>query len=84
MNLEVEQLLQQIEQIRSSDMPGNIKASKIYSVRCQLKRLGWSDEAPTSSQTWCCPSCGNKIVTHIPVLEVACSRHSTTQAMKHN
>jgi hypothetical protein len=83
-NINIEVLLHRIEEIRCSDMPGNIKASKIFSVRCQLKKLGWSDGSTSSgSETWCCPKCGSRIVTHVPVLEVACGKHSPTVGMTH-
>lgn len=70
-------ILEQIDQIKQSDLPGNLKASKIYSLRCQLRRLGL-DSQTDDSLTWRCPKpgCDNHLTTHLPMLEVLCNRHT--------
>lgn len=80
---DIDVLLQQIEQIRSSDDPGNIKASRIFSVRCQLKRLGWTPDGITQTTRWECAKCGNAVTTHVDVLEVMCAKHSPHLEMTH-
>jgi hypothetical protein len=82
--MEATDLLAEIEKIRTSDLPGNIRASKIYSLKCQLRKLGWSDDAPTDGQhiTWICPICKTRLITHIPMTEVSCARHSPRPRMQ--
>ena len=76
----IDQLLAQINEIRASDMPGNRKASAIFSVKCKLRKLGWQpDQAATATENWHCPKCDNRVVAHVPMIAVACNRHTGGQ-----
>lgn len=84
MDNDIDLLLQEIESLRNADLPSNIRASKIYSVKCRLRKLGWADDVPTDGvhMTWHCPECGCKVTTHVPMLEVVCSKHSPRRRMQ--
>ncbi len=81
----IDQLLIELEQLRKSDLPSNIKASRSYSIKCKLRKLGWAeDTTPSDTTTWQCPKCENKVVAHVPMVEVLCNRHTGGQIrMKH-
>lgn len=83
MDNDIDLLLQEIESLRNADLPANIRASKIFSVKCRLRKLGWADDQPADSQqaTWKCPHCGTTVVTYVPVLEAVCSKHSPRPRM---
>lgn len=74
----IDDLLAEIEQIRTSDLAGNLKASRIFSLRCKLRKLGYEPTATGDSEIWCCPrhGCDNRLVAYVPMLDVWCNRHT--------